>query len=201
MFYDCLGKFKRFDLVGWSDRVLRWVRRTIRRGPNTSGEDMPDIMLESLRWGGSYILEGGSRKGGFGRTPRTPPPPWLRACCPTDFIIGTEQTVSCVRISFEYPNSSMFTLDTVYKGNDINGIYCVYTRWVMQGGCVALRAISKWEWRAHIRRFTNHKLVIHKERSARKPRETPMYEPVFKRSRLLLPVTALLIHLASMWCY
>ena len=75
---------------------------------------MPDIMLESLRWGGSYFLEGGTRKGGFGRTPRTPLP-WLRACCPTDFIIETEQTVSCVRISFEYPNSSMFTLDTVLR--------------------------------------------------------------------------------------
>ena len=35
---------------------------------------MPDMELESLR-GGSYLLEGGSRKGGFGRTPRTPEPP------------------------------------------------------------------------------------------------------------------------------
>ena len=34
---------------------------------------MSEILLESLRWGGSYFLEGGSRKGGFGRTPRTPP--------------------------------------------------------------------------------------------------------------------------------
>ena len=35
---------------------------------------MPDMELDSLRGGGggSYVLEGGSRKGGFGRSPRTP---------------------------------------------------------------------------------------------------------------------------------
>ena len=34
---------------------------------------MPDMELESLRGGGgSYFWKGGSRKGGFGRTPRTP---------------------------------------------------------------------------------------------------------------------------------
>ena len=34
-----------------------------------------EILPERLRWegGGSYFLEGGSRKGGFVRTPRTPP--------------------------------------------------------------------------------------------------------------------------------
>ena len=35
---------------------------------------MPDMELESLSGGGgSYFWKGGSRKGGFGRTPRTPP--------------------------------------------------------------------------------------------------------------------------------
>ena len=34
---------------------------------------MSEILLESLRWGGFVFFGGGSRKGGFGRTPRTPP--------------------------------------------------------------------------------------------------------------------------------
>ena len=35
---------------------------------------MSEILLERLRsGGGSWFLEGGSRKGGFVRTPRTPP--------------------------------------------------------------------------------------------------------------------------------
>ena len=29
-------------------------------------------MSKRSRWGGSYFLEGGSRKGGFGRTPEPP---------------------------------------------------------------------------------------------------------------------------------
>ena len=60
----------------------------VRRGPNRSvmyaeseelhyiyGHDwnpMPDMEVDILR-GGSYFWKGGSRKGGFGRTLRTPP--------------------------------------------------------------------------------------------------------------------------------
>ena len=46
-----------------------------RRNYTRNGHDwnpMPDMELESLR-GGSYYLKGDSQKGGFGRTPRTPP--------------------------------------------------------------------------------------------------------------------------------
>ena len=53
----------------------------LNRGKHTrNGHDwnpMLDMELESLRE--FVFLEWGSRKGGFGRTPRTPPPPWLRA--------------------------------------------------------------------------------------------------------------------------
>ena len=38
-----------------------------------------DNVGKGLRWGGGFVFfGGGSRKGGFGRTPRIPPP-WLRA--------------------------------------------------------------------------------------------------------------------------
>ena len=47
---------------------------------------MSDMELESLR-GGSYFWKGGSRKGGFGRAPRTPPP------LVTVRIISSEQQV------------------------------------------------------------------------------------------------------------
>ena len=46
-----------------------------RRNYTRNGHEwnpMPDMELESLR-GGSYFWKGGSRKGGFGRTHRTPP--------------------------------------------------------------------------------------------------------------------------------
>ena len=49
-----------------------------RRIYTRNGHDwnpMTDMELESLR-GVSYFWKGGSRKGGFGRTPE---PPWLRA--------------------------------------------------------------------------------------------------------------------------
>ena len=90
-----LGRFKRFAAVGASARVLRgsgeWLEEDPRsrlcmlnrRNYTRNGHDwnpMPDMELESLRGGGgSYIWKGDLRKGGFGRTPRTPPP-WLRAC-------------------------------------------------------------------------------------------------------------------------
>ena len=89
MCFTILGGFKRFTAVGWSDGVLRGggVRRVVRRGPNRSvmyaeSEELHYIWawLESdARYGGghlgggSYFWKGGSRKGGFGRTPRTPP--------------------------------------------------------------------------------------------------------------------------------
>ena len=84
-----LGMFKRFATVGGSDGVLRgfgeWFEEDPggrfcmlnRRNYTRNGHDwnrMPDMELESLR-GDSYFWKWGSRKEGFGRTPRTPPPP------------------------------------------------------------------------------------------------------------------------------
>ena len=49
-----------------------------RRNYTRNGDDwnpMSDMELESLR-GGAYFWKGGSRKGGFGRTPRTPSGYW-----------------------------------------------------------------------------------------------------------------------------
>ena len=89
-----LGRFKRFAAVGGSDGVLRgfgeWLEEDQRgrfcmlnrRNYTRNGHDwnlMSDMEFESLRGGGSYFWKGGSRKGGFGRTPRTPPgygPAW-----------------------------------------------------------------------------------------------------------------------------
>ena len=83
-----LGRFKRFAAVGGSDGVLRgfgeWLEEDQRgrfcmlnrRNYTRNGHDwnpMSDMEFESLRGGGSYFWKGGSRKGGFGRTPRTPP--------------------------------------------------------------------------------------------------------------------------------
>ena len=55
--------------------MLTGVRRAVRRGPNRSGDGyVRDTVGQfEVGGGGSYFLEGGSRKGGFGRTPRTPP--------------------------------------------------------------------------------------------------------------------------------
>ena len=84
-----LGRFKRFAAVGGSDGMLRWFGEWLeedqrgrlcmlnRRNYTRSGHDwnsMLDMEFASLR-GGSYIWKGGSRKGGFGRTSRTRPPP------------------------------------------------------------------------------------------------------------------------------
>ena len=84
-----LGRFKRFAAVGGSDGVLmgfgEWLEEDPRgrfcmlnrRNYTRNGHDwnpMPYMELERLRGGGgSYFWKGGSRKGGFGRTPRTPP--------------------------------------------------------------------------------------------------------------------------------
>ena len=82
-----LGRFKRYAAVGGSDGVLRGFREWLeedprgrfcmlnRRNYTRNGHDwnpMPDMEVESLR--GVVFLEGGSRKGGFGRFVRTPLP-------------------------------------------------------------------------------------------------------------------------------
>ena len=53
--------------------MLKVVRRAVRRGPHRSGDGYVRDTVGKFEVGGSYFLEGGSRKGGFGRTPRTPP--------------------------------------------------------------------------------------------------------------------------------
>ena len=82
-----LGRFKRFAAVGGSDGVSRgfgeWLdedqigrfcmlnRRNYTRNGH-GWNPMPDMELDNLRVF-SLFLEGGLRKGGFGRTPGTPP--------------------------------------------------------------------------------------------------------------------------------
>ena len=51
------------------------LNRSKYTGDGHAWNTMPDMEVESLRrrrGGGSYFWKGGSRKGGFGRTPRTP---------------------------------------------------------------------------------------------------------------------------------
>ena len=75
MFYDFWESSSDLTWKLGSDRVLKGVRRAVRRGPNRSGDGyVRDTVGKFEVGGGSYFLEGGSRKGGFGRTPRTPPP-------------------------------------------------------------------------------------------------------------------------------
>ena len=61
-------------LKGGSGEVIRGTKsrssmlnRSRCTGDGQTWITLSEIMLESLRWGGSYFLEGGSRKGGFGR--------------------------------------------------------------------------------------------------------------------------------------
>ena len=50
------------------------LNRSKHTGDGHAWNTMEDMEVESLRrWGGSYFWKGGSRKGGFGRTPRTLP--------------------------------------------------------------------------------------------------------------------------------
>ena len=48
------------------------MSRSRYSGDGHAWNSMSDMQLGSL-WGGFVFLEGGSQKGGFGRTPRTPP--------------------------------------------------------------------------------------------------------------------------------
>ena len=69
---------------------------------------MPDMELES-----SYLLGGGSRKGGFGRTPRTPPPPLVTGLMLSVTVLhGNENKTSIfIHITFfDFKSSIVFTI-------------------------------------------------------------------------------------------
>ena len=52
--------------------MLKGVRRAVRRGPNRSGDGYVRDTVGKFE-GGFVFFGGGSRKGGFGRTPEPPP--------------------------------------------------------------------------------------------------------------------------------
>ena len=89
MCWRFLGRFKRFAAVDGSDGVLRgfgeWLEEDPRGrfcvcsiGGTTPETGMFGIRCQIWSWkvwaggGGSYFWKGGSRKGGFGRTPEPP---------------------------------------------------------------------------------------------------------------------------------
>ena len=53
--------------------MLKGVRRAVRRGPNRSGDGYVRDTVGQFEVGGGFVIfGGGSRKGGFGRTPEPP---------------------------------------------------------------------------------------------------------------------------------
>ena len=73
VFYDFWESSSELTWKLGSDRVLTGVRRAVRRGPNRSGDGYVRDTVGKFEVGGVVFFGGGSRKGGFGRTPRTPP--------------------------------------------------------------------------------------------------------------------------------